>query len=68
VPLVVRQNKERTEHYGILFSRGYVSHECKKLGNRHKVENVHKQTFLGFVSTLPELEHHGWTTGNSIHK
>jgi hypothetical protein len=40
----------------------------RKTVRRHRVESVDTQTFLGFVSTLPELAHHGWTEGNALQK
>jgi cytochrome oxidase assembly protein ShyY1 len=65
VPLVARENQDRSEREGLLFSRGYIPYFFKHIGNRYKIEDVEKQTFIGFVSTLPELAEHDWTEGNA---
>ena len=66
VPLVARQNKDRTEREGILFSRGYIPYFFKPIGLRYKIEDTDTQTFVGFVSTLPELKEHGILEGNAV--
>lgn len=37
VPLVARENEERTEREGILFSRGFVPYKFKDIPNRYKI-------------------------------
>lgn len=39
-----------------MFSKGFIPARFYHVGTRYRIEDVAKQTFVGFVSTLSELQ------------
>ena len=46
-------------------SFGFLPYQYKYIGNRPRIENVDRRTFLGFVSQLEDLQEHGFFDGNA---
>lgn len=46
-------------------SRGFLPYKYRHIGDRERIEDVSRQTFVGFVSQLDELKEHGWLQGNA---
>ena len=65
VPLVAKENQDRTDPQGIIFSKGFIPHQFKNSDYRPRIEDVSRQTFIGFVSTLEELQNNSIWSGNA---
>lgn len=65
LPLVAKENKDRSVRSGLIFSKGFLPKQYQHIGTRLRIENVEEQTFVGFVSQLPELQSHGIFEGNA---
>jgi hypothetical protein len=53
VPLVAQESEDRVERQGIIFSKGFIPARMMDVGKRYRIEDVTRQTFIGFVSVLP---------------
>ena len=62
---MVREDADRSNAQGLIFSRGFLPYCFKDIGNRYRIENATQQTVLGFVSRLPELNRSSLLDGNS---
>jgi len=65
VPLLVRENKDRSNPEGLIVSKGFIPFSVKDPGTRYRIENAKKQTFVGFVSQLDELKNTSLLKGNT---
>jgi hypothetical protein len=63
--LLVKEDKDRSNAQGLIFSRGFLPYYFKDIGTRYRIENATQQTFVGFVSRLPELSNSSLLKGNS---
>lgn len=65
LPLVARENEARDKREGLILSRGFLPYKYRHIGDRERIEDVSRQTFVGFVSQLEELQDHGFLEGNA---
>lgn len=49
----------------MLFSRGFLPYKYRHIGDRERIEDVSRRTFVGFVSQLSDLQEHGILDGNA---
>ena len=65
VPLLVKENSDRSNPQGLILSKGFLPYFFKDIGTRYRIENATHQKFVGFVSRLPELVNNSFLDGNS---
>ena len=53
VPLLVREDKDRSNPQGLILSKGFLPFYARDIGTRYRIENTTYQKFTGFVSKLP---------------
>lgn len=66
VPLVTREDSEGLNQEGFLLAKGFIPYLYREANARYKMEDVNEQTFIAYVTQLPELaEHDLLSKGNS---
>ena len=61
----MKEDDDRQNQQGLLLSKGWMPGKFRSPVSRYKMENVSEQTFLGFVSQLPELQNNSFIHGNA---
>lgn len=65
VPLCAREDKNFKNQQGLVVSKGWIPFSARHPGIRYRVENFKHQTFVGFVSQLPEYQKSQIFEGNA---